>query len=273
MFGKLMKYEMRYLIRIFAPMWVIVLALCTFSRLTIRPDLDGMMYMEGIQALLPVLAIMLAVTAIITMMIVATVVLLQRFYKGMYGDEGYLMFTLPVTTGSLIHSKALSAVVMMVVSALVTWIGVLIMVSYPQIWGELDMNWSEMFQMVLEMNGLSGLEPVALAFWVVIAGVMSMVQGIYLIYFAISIGQLWKKHPVMGAIGAYYVLSLVASFSIGGLGNTKLENIMNHFVTADLEYGALLAIILIAATLYCLLWTVISFFGTKLILDRKLNIQ
>ena len=140
MFGKLMKYEMRYLIRIFAPMWVIVLALCTFSRLTIRPDLDGMMYMEGIQALLPVLAIMLAVTAIITMMIVATVVLLQRFYKGMYGDEGYLMFTLPVTTGSLIHSKALSAVVMMVVSALVTWIGVLIMVSYPQIWGELDMN-------------------------------------------------------------------------------------------------------------------------------------
>ena len=112
MFGKLMKYEMRYLIRIFAPMWVIVLALCTFSRLTIRPDLDGMMYMEGIQALLPVLAIMLAVTAIITMMIVATVVLLQRFYKGMYGDEGYLMFTLPVTTRSLIHSKAFSAVVM-----------------------------------------------------------------------------------------------------------------------------------------------------------------
>jgi len=272
MFGKLMKYELRYLIRIFAPMWVIVFVLCVLSRLTVRPDLNGMMYVEGAEAILPVLAVMLAVIGIITMMIVATVVLLQRFYKGMFGDEGYLMFTLPVTTGSLIHSKAMSAFIMMVVTEIITMAGVLIMVSYKEIWVEMvKTDWTDVLEMILEMNGLTGIQAGLLVFWVLVAGLLSIVEGIYSIYLAIAIGQLWKKHPVAGAIGAYYLMSLVLNFLIGGLGATRQGYLLEQF-TANMEYGAAMAAVLIVSILACVVLSVVCFLLTRLILDKKLNI-
>jgi len=271
MFGKLMKYELRYLIRIFAPMWAVVLALCVLSRITLNPDIDGMMVVEGWEAILPVVIIMLTVFAIVTMMIVAAVVLLQRFYKGMYGDEGYLMFTLPVTTGSLVHSKALSALLMMLGTELLTVVGVLIMVSYPHIWHQIDMNWSELFETLLEMNGLTAVEFVLLAFWMSVVGVLTILQGIYLVYLAISIGQLWKKHPVAGSIGAYYILTLIINFAVGGLGAVRPEYWVDRFAV-NMDYSAALAVVLIGATLYCVVLIGISAVSTKLILDKKLNI-
>lgn len=271
MFGKLMKYELRYLIRIFAPMWAVVLALCALSRLTLNPDVDGMMYVEGSEAVLPVVIVMLTVFGIITMMIVATVVLLQRFYKGMYGDEGYLMFTLPVTSGSLIHSKGLSAMVMMIGTELLTFAGVMIMVSYPEIWNEMDMTFEEMFRMLSQMNNITSAKFAVLAVWVVVLGLLSTAQGIYMVYLAISIGQLWKKHPVAGAIIAYYVITLIINFLIGGLGATKQGYLLEQFMTGA-DYGAAMAATLIVSTLYCLVLIGVSVLGTKLILDKKLNI-
>ncbi len=268
MFGKLMKYELRYLIRIFAPMWAAVLALCVLSRLTIRPSWTNEgFYVDGSEAIIPAVIMILTVFAIFTMMIVASIVLIQRFYKGMYGDEGYLMFTLPVTTGQLIHSKALSALLMMLGTEFLTLIGVLIMVSYPQLWGELDVSWSEMFQMLLDMNGLTGAEFAALSFWMCVGGLLTMAMEIYMIYLAISVGQLWRKHPVAGAIIAFYVITLI----IGGIeaavgmnsGLMFMENVVyEKQMVAYLLYMTVRAVILLG----------ISFFGTKLILDKKLNI-
>ena len=83
MFGKLMKYELRYLIRIFAPMWAAVLALCAMFRLTINPAYINMnnsgFYVEGSEAVLPAVFAILSVFAIMTMMIVAAVVSLICF--------------------------------------------------------------------------------------------------------------------------------------------------------------------------------------------------
>ena len=277
MFGKLMKYELRYLIRIFAPMWMAVITLCALSRLLIRPNAEGTMYLEGIQAMVPLLILMLAVIAILTMMVAAAVVLLQRFYKGIYGDEGYLMFTLPVTTGSLIHSKALSAVLMLVISEVITVVGVLIMVSYKEIWQLTGQTFGELFKFAMAMNGLSTAQACVLVFWMVVAGVFVVTQGIYTVYFAISVGQLWKKHPIVGAIAAYYAITLL----VGGLqavltevfGASAMEVIFNLMGGGNTQYSAALAVILIAAALYSMMVTGIAFLGTKMILDRRLNIQ
>ena len=275
MFGKLMKYELRYLSRIFAPMWVIVMALCILARLLFRPNFENMTYVE--ESILPILVIVLAVVALMTMMVVAAVVLIQRFYKGMYGDEGYLMFTLPVTTGGLIHSKALSAMLMMVITECIALAGVLMMVSYREIWNAAGMTFGELLKMVMDMNNLTATQTVAVAFWLVVAGVLTVAQGIYTVYLAISVGQLWKKHPIAGAILAYYGIILV----IGGIqsvltnvfGESAMDMIFNILNGTDTKYSAALTFVMIAMSLYSLLMTGIAFLGTKLILDRKLNIQ
>lgn len=272
MFGKLMKYELRYLIRIFAPMWAVVLALCALSRLTLNPDVDGMMYVEGSEAVLPVVIVMLTVFGIITMMIVATVVLLQRFYKGMYGDEGYLMFTLPVTSGSLIHSKGLSALLMMTATELITVLGIVIMVSYPGVWHMIDMNVE--FDILLETYGLDTMKFVALTFWSIVVVLLSIVQEIYIIYLAISVGQLWKKHPVAGAIIAYYIIMLLIGTLLNALNDqfAGFVDMVVNSVSGSAEFGATMVIALVATSIYNLILIAISFYGTKIILDKKLNI-
>lgn len=268
MFGKLMKYELRYLIRIFAPMWAAVIALCVTFRLTIGPQMKGEnLYIEGNEAIIPAVIGVVTVFAIMTMMIVATVVLIQRFYKGMYGDEGYLMFTLPVTTGSLIHSKALSAMLMLLGTEAVTLLGILVMVSFPQIWNELNMNLPEMFQMLLDMNGLTAGEAALLMFWLAVAGLLTAAQEIYMIGLAISVGQLWKKHPVAGAIIAFYVISIV----IGGIeavfGFNGSYMLMENLMYSDVAFGMLLYM-----TVRAVILLLVSFFGTKMIMEKKLNI-
>ena len=66
MFGKLMKYELRYLIRIFAPMWAAVMALCVMFRVTVGPKLTGNnLYLEGNEALVPMVIGIVTVFAII----------------------------------------------------------------------------------------------------------------------------------------------------------------------------------------------------------------
>ena len=88
-----------------------------------------------------------------------------------------------------------------------------------------------------------------------------------MIYLAISLGQLWKKHPVAGAIIAYYVLNLVVTGVETALGLNMEFTIMNNMV-----YQEQLMVLLLYFTVHSLVLFAISFFGTKLLLDKKLNI-
>ena len=273
MFGKLMKYELRYLIRIFAPMWAAVFALCVMFRVTVGPKLTGNnLYLEGNEALLPAVIGVITVFAIMTMMIVATVVLIQRFYKGMYGDEGYLMFTLPVTSGQLIHSKAMSALLMMLGTEAVTMIGIFVMISFKQLFnGEaLGMTFAEMWGFFLEMmesNGISSGMLALYGFWGFVASLIVFVAEIYMVYLAVSLGQLWKKHPVAGGIIAFYAINIIISIIDGLLGYNVNVEIVNNVV-----YGEALLALLLYVTVHSVIVLLVSFFGTKLLLDKKLNI-
>ena len=276
MFGKLMKYELRHLIRIFAPMWAIVTILCVLSRLTIKPEMDGYMYAEGLAAMLPVLFLLLSVFGMVTMMIVAAVVLIQRFYKGMYGDEGYLMFTLPVTTGQLVNAKALSALLLMLATELVTVLGVAVMVSYPDLWKEafsyMGVDLRTAISMLLEMYDVSKGEAVAMACWSAVLMPMELLCGIYTVYLAVSMGQLWRKHPVAGGILGWYALVLVVgaveSMLMQALGISPMEMLMET-VEFSLQSWQMMLFSTVENAVLCLMF----FFGTKLILDKKLNIM
>lgn len=276
MFGKLMKYELRHLIRIFAPMWAIVTILCVLSRLTVKPDMNGIFYAEGIAAILPVVCLMLSIFGMMTMLIVAAVVLIQRFYKGMYGDEGYLMFTLPVTTGQLVNAKALSALLLMLATELVTTIGVVIMMSYPDVWREasayIGLNFRDLFSIVLDAFEITKGEFVMMTLWGAVLALLETLQGIYTIYLAVSIGQLWKKHPVAGGILGWYLLVILIgaldSVVQNALGIHPMEIIMEDVLFTMQGWQMMLY-----GTVESIVLSVAMFFGTKLIMDKKLNIM
>lgn len=102
MLGTLLKYEFKAVGRILLPLfgaWLIAAALLGLSI-----GGDG-----GQSVLFMVLTALLYGGVAMAALILTTIILIQRFYKNLLGNEGYLMFTLPVSTGQHIINKLLSA--------------------------------------------------------------------------------------------------------------------------------------------------------------------
>ena len=53
-----------------------------------------------------VFSLVVIVAVIVAIFVMNVIIVIQRFWNGLLQEEGYLMFTLPVTTRSLILSKS-----------------------------------------------------------------------------------------------------------------------------------------------------------------------
>lgn len=128
MLGKLMKYDLRSGIRTFALIWIGLALLGAINGLTIRFVLAGDTQSGLVSFVFGVLPMILLVALYVAMGIFVLVFIIDRFYKGLLGNEGYLMFTLPVTSAAHIASKALTSMIFSVASAIVALLsGVLLM--------------------------------------------------------------------------------------------------------------------------------------------------
>ena len=115
MLRKLLKHEFRATGRIMLPMYLILLVTAVGSNLAGRGMLDGR---SEVLNILGVLIIMAFGFAICGALLMAFVLMIQRFYKNLLQDEGYLMFTLPVSVHQHIWSKLIVSAVWFIATVL-----------------------------------------------------------------------------------------------------------------------------------------------------------
>lgn len=94
MLGKLLKYDFRSMWKQFSVIWPAALILAFLNRFTMfgMDNPGGSAFGEW----MGVISMGLFGGVCFTMVILSAVFVLTRFYKGLLGDEGYLMHTLPV---------------------------------------------------------------------------------------------------------------------------------------------------------------------------------
>lgn len=266
---KLLKYEWKACARICLPMYAAVLLLAVINRLTMTDRVQELMY--GIPtALLALLyfAVMIAV------LVVTEVILIQRFYKSLLGDEGYLMFTLPVTVGQHIWAKTIIAVVMSIISIAVAVLSIGIIGSGAQMLvGLWDVLASIGRSFVDNPNTL--FYTIESIVWVLLLAGVAML----FIYLCIALGHLAKKHRVLMAVVWYFVLTTVLQFLfmffIMGVGNLPLEGFwmaLNDFFRGvgpegTIHIGMIVLCIGTAAV------GAVFFLATRYILKNRLNLE
>ena len=125
MFGKLLKYDFRSMLKQFAFIWPAALVLAVVNRFT----LSGLDSTSATGETVAAIAMFVFVSIMIAMFVIAVIFTVQRFYKGLLGDEGYLMHTLPVRPWALIASKLVCAVVLTVISIVIAIVSILVIVS------------------------------------------------------------------------------------------------------------------------------------------------
>ena len=284
MLGKLMKYDLRSGIRTFALIWIGLALLGAINGLTIRFVLAGDTQSGLVSFVFGVLPMILLVALYVAMGIFVLVFIIDRFYKGLLGNEGYLMFTLPVTSTAHIASKALTSMIFSVASAIVALLsGVLLMaVLTPPNFSDVAQAFQEAGR-YLRVNPLpagTGWLIAEFAVYMLIAAAVTILQ----IYTAISIGHLAKKNRGWFALLAYVGISIAFSIIMNGCMSLLLQSDAFPNVLLNWEFclddtgwhvqgvGMMASALGIYIGLDLLVGTGF-FFATRAILSKRLNLE
>ena len=271
MFGKLLKYDFRSMLKQFAFIWPAALALAVINRFT----LSGLESTSATGETVAAVAIMVFVAIMIAMFVITLIFVIQRFYKGLLGDEGYLMHTLPVRPWALIGSKLVCAVVLTVASILVAIAAILIIVS-PVI------DLGEFFHVIRWLwDAICGGKNAANAFLACVEFLLllllGMAEGYLMLYLAMAIGHLFNKGraamSVAAYIGIHVVVSVLLSFTNNVFGD-MLYNFFDNLFWGKHDYPwQAVHMSLWISILVVAVGGAAYFFLTEYILRKKLNLE
>ncbi|OUQ79487.1 hypothetical protein [Flavonifractor sp. An100] len=232
MLWKLLKYDFRAMVKSFAILWPASLVVALVNRFTIPFDqpLDN--------ELLAVVTMVAFFSVLFAMCVAVLIFIVQRFYKGLLGDEGYLMHTLPVRTWQLVASKLICALVTSVVSIAVAILAIIIL--FP-------IKWETVFNLATFRALWAALTrrpdiPLFITEYSVLflCGILLCITTIYL---AIAVGHLFQRHRVVMSVAAFIALDILGSVYIDVLDGLNLFNAIaaqNEHMIAWLVSGLLL---------------------------------
>ena len=138
MLRKLLKHEFRATARVMIPLYLITVLLAVLTRATAlwaeMVTFDGMLG-RNFLALLSGIIIFGFVLALIATFVVAVILAILRFRSNLMADEGYVMFTLPVSTHTLVWSKLIVSAVWFLGAVVVDVLSLLALVA------NVEMSW------------------------------------------------------------------------------------------------------------------------------------
>ncbi len=219
MFRKLLKYDMRPMFRLWLILTAAALGLSLMGGLCIRGITMGASDPMKV-AFIPFSAfgIFMSVFGIVAYVAAISIILLVRFYRNFFTDEGYLTFTLPVKRSSLFNARLFSAMVFNTATFVVLLICLAIILALTPAGENGEMNaLTALFEGIrLMIISLGPIMTEAIAGWV--TGYMIALALLILASYAFSTLLMFccvifgsiivKKLKFLMAIGLYYAVTV-----------------------------------------------------------------
>ena len=268
MLGKLLKYEFKDLGKLFLPLNAIVLAIAVLWAATLAIGIDGS-HLGFISTSLMILYVF----GIMALFIITAVYLAIRFYKTMYGSQGYLTHTLPAVSSSIVNAKVIAALAWLFLALLICLISILILML--GISGFPDASDFNAFQTAFgKAFGTSAFGAACLIIAVMISFCFDMSM---MVFASLSIGQLFSSNRIPAAIGAGVVCYVIqqaissAGFFILGLDMLNdLESDAGITLAATSDFNRY---ILLASAGVMFLFGVVYYVICFIITKKKLNLE
>ena len=193
MLGKLLKYEIPALGRKLVPLYIGWMVTAVLLGLAVGPA-------SSKSDLMVVLSGMLYAAAATAVLVMAVILIVQRYNNSLFGDEAYFNQVLPVTASEHIASKGISALIWVLLSGVAMLLtGIIIGIfgvglidffkAIPEMWREIIMN-------------IKGVEWLIILEFLILM-VFSITKSVLAIYAAITIGHQAKRKTTLASIGAY----------------------------------------------------------------------
>ena len=141
-----------------------------------------------------------------------------RFYKSRFTDEGFVTFTLPVTTHQILLSSLLNTVIGMVLLGLTIClcIPLWLLVGFSGVEGFFPALWKllpqipQMFSEIFRKDEMK-------YFWAMLVNIpVGFLAEIVVLMLSVTIGSIIaKKYKILASVGCYYGINLILSFVSG----------------------------------------------------------
>lgn len=224
MFAKLLKYDFRAIGRIWWILAVSMLGLSTLGGFCIRDliykaDAIESSTGDGLVGVLEFAALMLLYFAVIAFIIVTAILLLVRYYKNFFTDEGYLTFTLPVSRTKLYLSKLVNEIIWNAATGAVIILSVIIILliaCMPES-GEPVLVYfiKEIVPQINSYIALLDISSVWFVIWILEVLVLSFFSTVafsVIFHLCITVGAIiTRKAKVIVGLALYYGVNIVIS--------------------------------------------------------------
>lgn len=259
MLNKLLKYEFKSTGRTFLPIYGALLITAFLTRLFVfNKDFSNSFFLGIFQVVLSSLFGFLLMAVFILTLVVS----LQRFYKNLLGEEGYLSMTLPVKPWQHICCKSLTSLVWYIFSSIAAFLAFVILAYEKGMLGDF-------FKAIVTLIRRGSLNAQILTacgefFLFAALGILAFTM---MLYASMALGQLNANKRLLTSFGAFLALNFLVQILMGVLGNLAVQWVFPMSSRWALNVALLLSIVVE-------LFFLAGFFAiTNYILSRKLNLE
>ena len=268
MLGKLMKYEFMATWKLLVPMDIFLILMSILACITVH-----LSFFSSDNELVEITGMIIVVTYMLSMfvIVIGTVIyLIYRFYTSVYGDEGYLLHTLPVDKHHIIISKVIASVAWIVLNIVLIYFSLVFLFGDFVLGSGADSVREGLKFYLRAINGYDKINAFSI-FMTLLASFVLLLARILKITACISLGQLSSNHKVLVSFGFYYgIYAIQRIFTIIYYVMISLAYKANDDISFTSSLlGRNWEFSLISGLIYC----VVFYFLTWYVMDKKLNLD
>ena len=269
MLKKLLKHELRATGRIMLPMFAVVLLSSVLANLSSRVLL---MSDNDFLGFLGVMLMSVFVLAILAMCIMAFVLMIQRFYKSLLQDEGYVMLTLPVSVHQHVWSKLLCSLLWYVGAAAVAVLAIIIVSFDIEFAKQAARFFRDLVEMLPKLD-MSALNIVLFAIEMLLFMLVGAAASCLEFYAALSAGHSFSGNKILLSVAFYFGAQFALQLIFGGitlaLSFSGLSYSYSSFTDAAASIHALMLTMILCVALVGAVFYLISTYFLK----KRINLE
>ena len=213
-------------------------------------------------------------------LLLTLVLMVYRFYKNLMTDEGYLMFTLPVSVDALVWAKLIVSFIWFAVTAVAVLLAMVLMATVSANFAFTGEDAAIVRNAVHDVFAQIGAgNVIGVTLETLAALFITSVTTCLHFYFAMAIGQSFANHKGAWSVVFYFIISIGVSVLSGAVLSAlngrglldRFEITVNDLLTLSGGFAAVHAV-LIGNVILSAVLAAILYFPTTALLKKRLNL-
>ena len=264
MLVKLLKYDLKYMIKNMSVFYILAIFFAVITRLLSLPEQTVMIGILG--KISSGCMIAMIANIVINSMMRSWV----RFRDSLYKDEAYLTHTLPVTKNALYNSKLIQAFIFFIVGFVIILLSLFIAYYTPDVWNAIKAY----IQSITDGFNISTAFFVTIAITIIFLELYNAIQCGFV---GIILGYKRNNDKIGFSVMFGFIIYLIAQSLV--LGLVFVYGLFDDMVmelfksgTINIDVAAFKALSIVSAILYIVIILAMSIVGKKL-LNKGVNIE